>query len=336
MFRTSRQPSWRSDGSIAAIIAVVISIVIAGLLLLNRQYVVDQVVVWQYEPTSEIAQIADRSGMNESGKFYFYVSHPSINNADEFNQNCGKREEKTAILGCYNGQYIYIYNVTDERLDGIREVTAAHEMLHAAYDRLDDDEKERIGALLETEAEKLKTDNVFVERMAFYARTQPGERVNELHSIIATEVSDVGGELEDYYETYFSDRSKVLALHDDYASVFRDLRESSDRLTAQINELADQIEAQTQDYNVTVSNLNEDVESFNARANNGDFDSDTAFNSERNQLLSRAEQLEDERQAINDNVARYETLREQLSEIAVQSNALNRSLDSTLEPAPSL
>ena len=38
---------------------------------------------------------------------------------------------KTAVLGCYANREISIFNVTDQRLDGIREVTAAHEMLHA-------------------------------------------------------------------------------------------------------------------------------------------------------------------------------------------------------------
>ena len=35
----------------------------------------------------------------------------------------------------------YIYNVNDERLNGLKEVTAAHEMLHAAYERLPESDK---------------------------------------------------------------------------------------------------------------------------------------------------------------------------------------------------
>jgi len=336
MFRRNKQPNWRSHGSILGLLAVVISIAIAGFLFINRQFVADQVMAWQYEPSSEIAAIAERSDMSDEGIFYFYVSHPSIDEAKEFNQNCGNREENTAILGCYNGQYIYIYNVTDERLDGIKEVTAAHEMLHVVYDRLGESEKNRINTLLDVEAKKLESNEEFSDRMAFYARTEPGERYNELHSIVATEVSDISSELEDYYKTYFNDRGKVLKLHDNYASVFRDLQESSERLTKEINDLANEIETQTQAYNVAVSALNEDVESFNRRANDGSFSSDAAFNSERGQLLARAEQLEGQRQNINANVTQYETLREQLSDIAVQSEALNRSIDSTLEPAPSL
>ena len=37
---------------------------------------------------------------------------------------------------------IYLYHVENEELSGITEVTAAHEMLHAAWIRLDEREKE--------------------------------------------------------------------------------------------------------------------------------------------------------------------------------------------------
>ncbi len=50
--------------------------------------------------------------------------------------------KRNAILGCYNpsSRDIYIYNVTNSELDGVKEVTAAHEMLHAAWERLSESE----------------------------------------------------------------------------------------------------------------------------------------------------------------------------------------------------
>lgn len=311
-------------------------VAVATALFWNRQYILDQISVWQYQPSAEIAAIADRSGMEGAGEFYFYASHPELLDAAAFNKTCERKEDATAILGCYNGQYIYIYNVTDTKLDGVREVTAAHEMLHAAYARLSDAEKERIHRLIDVEFEKLKSNEELAERLAFYERTEPGERYNELHSIIGTEVADISDELEEYYSRYFDDRSKTVELYERYAGVFKELQHRGEQLNQQLTQLAAEIEAETASYNTDVGQFNRDVEDFNRRAENGEFESQAAFNSERSQLVVRGDALEARRQAINTKVAQYETLRAELAGIATESEALNKSIDSSLAPAPSL
>lgn len=325
-----KQNHWK--GLVVALLCVVVAITIFW----NRQYILDQIVVWQYQPTDEIAEIVERSGMDNAGEFYFYVSHPRLLDATEFNTTCQRQEEATAILGCYNGQYIFIYNVADKKLDGIREVTAAHEMLHAAYARLNDAEKQRIHELIDAEYEKLKTNKDLAERLAFYYRTEPGERYNELHSIIGTEVANISTELETHYNRYFSDRSKTVKLYEKYAQVFKDLQQRSQVLNQQLLQLGDEIEAETASYNTEVSQFNRDVANFNKRADAGEFATQAAFDTERAQLVNRGETLESRRQSINSKVTRYEELRAELMSVASQSEALNRSIDSSLAPAPSL
>ena len=326
----------RSSGHTTALIAAVVCVVAAFLLFINRQYVVDQLSIWQYQPSSVVASFVERAGMSDSGKFYFYASQPAVETAIEFNKKCGREEERTAILGCYNGRNIYIYNVTDQRIDGIREVTAAHEMLHAAYDRLDEEEIKKVDTLLEVEYAKLKSDKKLAERMAFYERTEPGQRNNELHSMIGTEIADISPELESYYKKYFADRSKVVTLHATYAGVFNDLQSRSQELTRQLTDLNKSIEQASVRYNNAVSQLNKDINSFNDKANNGGFTNNSEFQAERERLVTRADRLDADRQAIDDDVNRYETLRQELAGIASQSEALNQSIDSSLAPAPSL
>jgi len=323
-------------GYILGLIAAVVSIGFAAILFFNRQCIVDQLTVWQYAPSADISSLAVRTAMSDKGKFLFYASQPSIENATTFNKQCGRQEANTAILGCYNGTNIFIYNVTDVRLDGIREVTAAHEMLHAAYARMSQGEKEKLNVLLEAEYATLKNDKQFAERMAFYARTEPGERDNELHSVIGTEIGSISAELEDHYKAYFSDRSKVVMLHDHYAKVFSDLQNKSDSLSAQLTALKGTIESETLAYNKSVTALNDDIKTFNAQASNGEFTNESTFQSARSTLVSRANQLDTFRQQINARVAQYETLRQELLSIASQSEALNKSIDSSLVPAPSL
>lgn len=332
-WRTKQQ---HNQGFTPSLIVLVVSIVAAGLLFFNRQLVVDQLNVWQYQPSETVASLAKRATMNSHGEFYFYTSQPTIETADTFNEKCTKKEESTAILGCYNGRNIYIYDVSDPRLDGIREVTAAHEMLHAAYDRLSSDEKTKVNALLEVEYEKLKNNAEFTERMAFYARTEPGERLNELHSIVGTEVASISPELEAYYRKYFDNRPALVALHDKYASVFLALQKRSDEISKQLEDLATNIDSQSAAYNRAIGQLNNDIAAFNGKSESGGFSSQAQFQAERSSLLARARQLEQNRSGINSLITQYNQLRDELESIASQSEALNRSINSSLAPAPSL
>lgn len=331
-----RAKQWCNQGFIASLVVLVVSIAAATFLFLNRQFVVDQLSVWQYRPSEAVSGLAHRASMSDKGEFYFYATQPTIESAQTFNEKCAKKEENTAILGCYNGRNIFIYDVTDPKLDGIREVTAAHEMLHAAYDRLSGNEKDKINALLEVEYEKLKSNAEFAERMAFYARTEPGERANELHSIVGTEVASISPELEVYYKKYFDNRSALVALHEKYASVFLALQKRSDEIARQLEAMAASIDAQSASYNSAISQLNNDITAFNAKSTSGGFTSQAQFQAERNALLARARQLEQTRSAINALISHYNELRKELETIASQSEALNRSINSSLAPAPNL
>lgn len=326
----------REKGYIASLLVLVFSIATAAVLFFNRQLIVDQLSVWQYQPSEEVVSLVSRTTMNETGTFYFYTSHPAIETAERFNKECTSKEEGTAVLGCYDGRRIFIYNVTDARLDGIREVTAAHEMLHAVYDRLSQEEKDKVGILLEAEYEEIKNDQKFAERMSFYARTEPGERLNELHSIIGTEVGMLAPELEAYYKKYFDERSKVVALYEKYASVFLSLQKRSDEISAQLTNLGSQIEAESVSYNTAIAQLNQDIAAFNAKSTSGEFSSQAQFQSERSVLLARARQLDVRRNTINSLTAQYNQLRDELGNIASQSEALNQSINSNLAPAPSI
>lgn len=329
----------RSRGSIRSLLSAVVGIglIIAGLLLWsNKQFVLDWLAYTSYTPTSEIAAIADRTKMSSDGRFYFYASEPVVQNAAEFNRSCERKESTSAILGCYANNRIYVYGVNDTRLDGIREVTAAHEMLHAVYQRLGNSEKSAINELLEKEYQKAHGNTELAERMEFYAKYEAGERYNELHSIIATEFMSIDPQLEAHYKRYFTDRSAVVTLHDTYASVFASLKERSDELLTQLEKLGPQIESQSAAYNSAVRQLNADIQAFNARATSGEFDSQVQFNAERSRLVARANSLDAQRTQIDRSTETYEQIRKEYNEIAASSNELYKSMDSNLVPSPSV
>lgn len=309
----------------------------AGWLFFNQQYAKDQVSVWAYQLPSDVKTIEDRIDLTSAGLFYFRTTQPSIADADTFNQDCPRQEVGSPILGCYTEGRIFIYNVKNPQLDGIKEVTAAHEMLHAVWERMNPADQKRIGALLRTEYAKL-ADSDLKDRMDYYARTEPGELENELHSIIGTEVSDISPELENYYARFFEDRSTVLALHEKYDSVFRGLKNQSDALYNELTELGNSITIRSAQYNADVASLSADIAAFNSRADSGGFTSMAQFNRERAALMARSDQLEADRTSINSDIAVYNTKYNQYQELASQIESLNKSIDSIgdLKPAPSL
>src|SRR5690606_25698564 len=117
----------------------------------------------------------------------FYVHNPELLNKVDFQGKCLHTEE-TIVLGCYiTNSKIYVFDVSDERLHGVEEVTAAHEMLHAAYDRLNAKEKTRIDGML-SEVFNQSTDERLKATVESYRKRDPSVVPNELHSIIGTEI----------------------------------------------------------------------------------------------------------------------------------------------------
>lgn len=316
-------------------------IVMAGFFALsNKQLILDQISIWQYEPSSEVVGLIDQSGMNDYGKFLFLASQPTLakstSEVNLFNSVCREVELTTSILGCYSNHKIFLYNITDPQLDGIRETTAAHETLHAAYARMSAKEKLLIDNLLELESEKLKNDPEFIERMAYYARSQPGQRTNELHSIIGTEVASIDPELESYYKKYFADRQKVVALNARYSSVFRKIASRAKELSVELAALSESIKSSSDRYNSETQAVNAAIVAFNNNASNGLFTSQSQFDHQRAVLVSKVSILGQMRTNINNDIAKYDALVTEYNSIASQSEKLNNSLDSTLVPAPSV
>ncbi|MCA9334903.1 hypothetical protein KC953_02045 [Candidatus Saccharibacteria bacterium] len=337
MQSTLQQNSQPKKGKgIWSILLLVVSISFTAAFWLNRQLVVDTVNYYNYKPSSTIMQIADQVQFTDTGKFYFYADNPSVESGLSFNISCKNKESGTAVLGCYTGDRIYIFDVNDDRLDGIEEVTAAHELLHAIYIRMSDGEKSRINELVEAEYMKLKDDTKFAKRMAYYARTEPGERDNELHSIIGTEVADISQELEEHYSKYFVSRERIVAFHDFYNGAFVKLENQSKLLSKKMDALSKVIANSADKYNADIKTLNSDISSFNSRASSGEFKSQLQFDTERQALVDRIAQLEADRVSIKKDEKLFNQLRTEYNSIVTQTNDLYKSIDSSLAETPQI
>ncbi len=185
----------------------------------NMQDIIDWWRLRDYEPSAVIEQLARGASLNDEGEKLFYVHDPQLLDKSEFVGKCNVGQE-VIVLGCYvSHQGIYIFNITDERLAGGKEVTVAHEMLHAAFDRLSPSEQDRLEQLLVGVYNDLK-DQGILDRIKTYEERDPSSVTDELHSIIGTDVRDLPTALEDHYRQYFTDRQKVVDLAEHYNGEF--------------------------------------------------------------------------------------------------------------------
>jgi predicted nucleic acid-binding Zn-ribbon protein len=256
----------------------------------NVRDIIDWWRLRDYTASAQIESLADTSGMSSVARRLFYVHDPVVLDKASFREKCTVDEE-TIVLGCYiTHQRIYIYDVQDDRLAGVEEVTAAHEMLHAAYDRLTPKEKEHLARLLDDAFSRI-SDQRIIENIATYRSKDASVVHNEMHSILGTEVRQLPQELEAHYKKYFTDRLKVVTKAEQYASEFQaredriatydeelsqmngeisrlqaDLKDMSTNL-AQEREIVESLRGNPKEFNAAVSTYNSHVSSYNSLVN---------------------------------------------------------------------
>jgi len=197
---------------------LVLLMLVLATLWLQRVRLMDWLAQRGYTASASVVTLAADDTMTADARHLFFVNRPVIDQAAAFNKACTNKTEKDVVLGCYHGdrQGIYLYDVTDPRLHGVEQVTAAHEMLHQAYDRLSAKERTRINGLLETYAKDGLTDQRIKDKLDAYKQSEPSALDTEMHSIFGTEVRNLPPALEQYYARYFTDRSKIIAFSDGY------------------------------------------------------------------------------------------------------------------------
>jgi hypothetical protein len=307
-------------------------------MLTHQQRIIDQFAVWEFEPDDTITGYADRAELTDEGRFLFYASRPQVEPEDAFDQICSSGNEGFGILGCYlpAERRIYLYDVTDERLDGLEEVVATHEMLHAVWARMSPDERDALGPLLEAEAAELADNEAFAATMEFYAQSEPGERLNELHSILGTEFGDLSPALEAHYAQYIGNRSIVLGLHEQSNAVFVEQQARADAILAEMDTLRVGIETDYAVYSSGYTALNADIDTFNTRADAGDFSSQAQFDAERTTIVARKAELDALYASIQERDGQYDQLVLDLEALNQEIDGLNSSINIDPPDVPDL
>jgi hypothetical protein len=275
-----------------------------------------------YTPPTAVAALAGEDAMTDYARHVFYVNHPQLeNNVSLFRQKCALAE-KTIVLGCYhsNQRGIDVYDVKDSRLNGVQEVTAAHEMLHAAYDRLSSSERKKVDAMMVNFYNNGLNDERVKKTIDSYKKTEPDDVVNEMHSVFGTEVANLPAPMEAYYKKYFIDRAKVTAFEASYEGEFTNRLAQIDADDQTLAGLKSSIEDQERSLESQLQSLQSDRSRVESSGSQAEVNSYNARVSSYNSAVRR----------LQSDIAEYNNLVKERNAIAAELKSLQSSLDTRL------
>lgn len=312
-------------------LAPLIAVLVVSVLIFNNfQAIGDYIRLFNYTPPTDIVRLADQTTMTDKARKLFYVNHPRLADRSSFNGACNNRGEQTIVLGCYRSmdRGIYLFDVSDPRLNGVEQVTAAHEMLHAAYDRLSSSERSRIDKLLNAYYAGV-TDTRIRETIAAYQVSEPNDITNEMHSIFATEITDIYPELDAYYAQYFSDRKAVTAYAANYQQEFSSRQERIKTYDEQLADLKDTIDRNT----ATLARQEEEIAGQQRQMESDRASGDAAgYNSRVPVYNARVDAYNDLIRTTQASITDYNRLVAERNDLALEIRGLTESISSRLEP----
>lgn len=324
-----RQRRWLRFNSVIFLVALLIIGLIAAA---ERQNIYDWLALRNYQPPATIVQLADETTMNAYTRRVFYVNHPAIDDKTAFNRQCPDNGgEKTVVLGCYHPDQdgIFLLNVNDQRLSGVEQVTAAHETLHAIYDRLSSRERNYVDGLLMNYYQNDLHDTRILATIAAYKQSEPHDWVDEMHSVFGTEILQLPTPLENYYKQYFTDRKKIAGYAAQYEEAFtsRESQVSQDDTTlASMKTKISADEASLQAQDKTITSDQSKLEDLKSSGDYTDYnDGVPGFNAEvdtYNALVSTTRGL----------ITQYNQLVVARNSIAIAENQLVQELSSAPQP----
>ncbi|WP_336659399.1 hypothetical protein [Leucobacter sp. USHLN153] len=316
--------------------AFLVVVALAVTAMMHRQELKDRFATIGYEASPRIAELATDLDLTSAGHRIFLATHPTVDGSQHFNDQCADvdHSEEGHVLGCYTKDRIHLFDVRDERVSGIVEVTAAHELLHAAFARLGEGDRALLSARLRDVYDELAPNNPqLAERMEVYEHLSDAAFANELHSVLGTEVQELPDWLEQHYAQWFDDRGALVDAFDRYHTVFDDLQDQAEALEAEMTSLRKDVERRKAEYDEDVAQFNADASAFTKRLDAAEFaDDPDGLAATSADLEARRDALEASLTDLHEDIDHYNELRDHLQSLSEVSAELDEQLDSELAP----
>jgi len=303
---------------------IIIGCVFVALRFVNFAALFDNINAQGYDPSQELAELIQHLGLTQKGDRILRGTRPELQQADDFNNSCVRRDGKIIILGCYVNNRVFVYNINDQDdLRGVREATLAHELLHAIWARMSSDEKAEIMPALDSVYEN---NEDLKKHLKLYKST---EYYDELHSIVGSQIPNdqLPEALKVHFAKYFVDQNVVANYYHQYSDNLATIEKRLVELEEIIKEKKADFEARTQKYNAENEQLSEDVLAFNSRANRGLVVGEE-YDAERAELTRRQEALRQEYDQIKADLDSYNAYIAEYNKYVNFTNKAYKSMDS--------
>lgn len=266
-------------------------------------WMIDQTVVWDmwrglsYRPDEAMQEIEEALELTSTGRRIFAATQPVVEGANGFNEHCGEHDDDVSVLGCYADGQIYIYRITDEQLALANKVTAAHELLHAVWERMSVSEQERVQEWLD----EVRTQNAawFADELETYDKE---DEIEEIYTRAGTKLAELPEGLEEHYAKYFKNRGRIVEMYKAYEAPFEKLRSEISELYDEIERVRIEIENEREQYLDDVDALDAKIDRFNVCANTANCFTTAEFNAQRSGLVAEREALEARRAQLNQKI----------------------------------
>lgn len=284
--RRRRTLAWLWSGT--AVLLVFLVVVVGGRLLpfSSREWIATSLplaapIVGIPAPDSDIVDLAHRTLLTDQARELLYRTSPQLL-GDEVAEACARPSDEPGdeivAQGCYAGWIgagrIFIYRPSDDRLSGSMVTIAAHELLHAIYDRMDAEQQARVDALVAVETARLAPDDPTLAQIDWSVGDAEENRGTEQFAYLGSQVVLDGGfapELEEIYARWFTDRVALVQTYRASIAVVTDLatqlQAAEDQLYAHEQAAVDaraQFDADQAWRDRAVPEYNADADRFNA------------------------------------------------------------------------
>ncbi|NJN30563.1 MAG: hypothetical protein HC824_09125 [Synechococcales cyanobacterium RM1_1_8] len=355
MGRYQSQPTQRRPWLSWTIIALPLAMLT---LLSSREFIGDQLNLVPEPPSAEAERLAQATTMTPRAQRLFYRHRPDFASRETFLDKCNVPKD-AIVLGCYleksqgdrilSGKII-IQDIRDPQFSGTMEVTAAHEMLHAAYARLSPQQQEALFQQLKI-AKLRVTDEKLLQVLDEYKGQEEKRYRHELHSHLGTELKDLGNpELEAHYQQYFSDRQRVIAFAEQSVRVFNDFEQRAEALAAEIEQFEQQLtasQAELEAEEARLSRVSADLEQRKAALENTRTAAESALtqgNGQAERLINQFEQgkidfnrqVDDYNAQVQANVQRIDRFNQSVQDYQQKIDAYNQIAQNSRKALESL
>lgn len=289
-------------------LVILVALVAVGLFAWQNKWAIhDRWVSRSYVASVDSTEVLNNLSLTDQGELVYKASLTEVDDKSKFRSRCPVEEyEQASVLGCYSARRIYVLKVDEPRLNGVEEVTAAHELLHAKFERMSGSQKDELTTLLtklKLEVEDSETNNLIESYKSKLGDSE--ELYNEMFAVYGTQLENVGKELEEIYAEYFRDRKAIVAKYKSYSSEFTiiqsKLNEYDSRL-AELREQKDDLEAEAQDLNDQLNQEKTELDNLSS----GD----------------SAEQYQVAAESYNNKVREYNSIVEQIRDIIDEYNSI--------------